>query len=115
MRKATAQSRGADAAERRLIHWIKTEGICHACGNNNGVYVHHMYGATWKFRRMHLGHIAVIGLCEACDAIITRGSRRAFVDKFGPQSQLWAKMIELYPQKYEFRKEEIDAIISYGK
>lgn len=114
-RKSTTQSRGADAAEKRLMNWIKSEGICHACTNDNGVHVHHMYGSSFKFKKMHLGHIAVIGLCQVCDNIITRGSRKLFVESFGPQSEIWRRMINSYPLKNEFRQEEIEAIISYGK
>lgn len=114
-RKPTRQSRGADSSEKKLMSWIKSEGVCHACGNNNGVYVHHMYGATWKAEKMHLGHLAVIGLCQICDNIITRGSRRAFVEAFGLQSQLWLKMINSYPLRHEIGDAEIQAIIEYGK
>lgn len=114
-RKSTRQSRGPDAAEKRWHTWIKEQGICAACGDDGGVYCHHMYGSSFKINKVMIGHLACIGLCQQCDDIITHGSRRAFTDKFGPQSELWRKQFEQYPLKHEFGDHEIQAIIDYGK
>lgn len=114
-RKPTRQSRGPDTAELRLMRWIKERGICAACGNDGGVIAHHCEGATFKHNKIHVGHWFVIGLCPPCDSIITRGSRRAFRDAFGPQCELWFKQLQDYPLRHEIGQTEIDAIMEWGK
>jgi hypothetical protein len=100
-RLATRQSPAAKASERAYIGWIKERGICAACGNDGGVIAHHMYGSSFKIHvgleRVQIGHWAVLGLCQACDNIVTRQSRKAFVAAFGEQSKLWLKQAEEYP------------------
>lgn len=100
-RKATKQSPAANAKERAHIAWIKERGICAACGNDGGVIAHHMAGSTAKImiglERVLFGHWAVIGLCGSCDNLVTRGSRRALTDAFGPQSVLWLRQAQEYP------------------
>lgn len=104
MRKATKQSRGANSTERAYMTWIKQRGICAACDSHAPVINHHMYGATAKAKvdliTVIIGHSAVIGLCLACDNIVTRGSRRKFVDQFGPQNALWAKQYRESPVRF---------------
>lgn len=114
-RLATRQSRGADAAEKRHMKWIKERGICAACGNSAGVIVHHCEGATFKHNKLLVGHWFVIGLCQCCDNIVTRGSRRAFRDAFGPQSKLWFRQLQEYPGRHEVGQCEINAILDWGK
>lgn len=103
-RKATKQSRGANSDERRFMSWIKERGICAACGEPSRVINHHMYGATAKVKveliTVCIGHTAVIGLCQCCDNIVTRGSRRKFVEQFGPQNQLWLKQYADSPVRF---------------
>lgn len=112
-RKPTPQSRGPNAAERAHIKWIKERGICAACGNDGGVIAHHCEGSTFRNNKVLCGHFFVIGLCQCCDNIITRGSRKAFREAFGAQSELWLKQAEKYP--VEIPLEIIQAIASYGK
>ena len=113
--KATRQSRNANTAERKHMSWIKNRMLCAACENEGPVINHHCEGVSFRNNRIQVGNLFVIGLCPCCDAIVTRGSRKAFRDAFGPQCQLWAKQFEDYPHKEDFSQEEIDAIISYGK
>jgi hypothetical protein len=114
-RKPTRQSRGADSAERRHIKWIKERCICAACGCNALVVAHHCEGACFKINKVQLGHIFVVGLCITCDNIVTRGSRKALREAFGPQSEMWRRQLEQYPLKHEFGESEIQAIIDYGR
>lgn len=114
-RKATRQSRGANAAEKRHMSWIKSRMVCAACRQFGPVINHHCMGATFKNNKVQCGHLFVIGLCQSCDNIVTRESRRALCDAFGSQSGLWAEQFEDYPSKDEFSEEEVNAIIAYGK
>lgn len=99
-RRATKQSRAANSDERRFIGWIKERCICAACGINAPVIAHHMAGSSAKivvdFERVIFGHWAVIGLCQCCDNLVTRGSRRALTNSFGSQSGLWLKQAKDY-------------------
>ena len=103
-RRATKQSRGANSDERKFMAWIKERGICAACGNRGHVVCHHLYGSAAKIKvdliTVLIGHSAVIGLCQCCDNIVTRGSRRKFVDEFGPQNALWALQYKDSPVKF---------------
>ncbi len=116
-RKPTKQSRGANAQERAHIAWIKERGICAACGSDSGVIAHHCEGATFKvtvgFERVQVGHWFVLGLCQCCDNIVTKQSRAAFRDAFGPQSELWLKQAENYP--VEIPLNVIQGIAQYGR
>lgn len=99
-RKSTAQSRGANALEKAHMQWIKERNQCAACGNS-GVINHHCEGSTFKVKvdlaTVLIGHAFVIGLCQCCDKIITRGSRKAFREAFGFQSDLWLKQYQDSP------------------
>jgi len=116
-RKATKQSRIADSAERAHIQWIKERGICAACGNDRGVIAHHCMGSTFKvhvgLERVQIGNWFIIGLCDPCDNIVTRQSRKAFTQAFGSQSSLWLKQAEQYP--VEIPLKIIQGIAQYGK
>lgn len=114
-RKPTRQSRGPNSAEKRHISWIKERMVCAACRQFGPVIAHHAEGATFKHNKVLIGHLFILGLCQSCDNIVTRQSRKAFRDSFGSQSGLWAEQFEEYPGKDDFSQEEIEAIISYGK
>lgn len=102
-RPATKQSRAANSDEKRFIGWIKDRCICAACGNDAPVIAHHMAGSSAKividFERVLFGHWAVIGLCQCCDNLVTRGSRRALTNAFGPQCEMWLKQAQDYPHE----------------
>lgn len=102
-RKPTPQSRGANALEKAHMQWIKDRNQCAACGNY-GVINHHCEGATFKvkvnFVTVLIGHAFAIGLCQDCDNVITKGSRRAFREAFGLQSELWLKQYQDSPVRF---------------
>ncbi len=116
-RRATAQSRGANAMERAHMSWLKERQICAACGAHGYVICHHMYGSAAKKKvglvTVQIGNAAVLGLCQCCDNIVTRGSRRKFVDAFGPQSQLWYQQYLQSPENIVFPDCVIDGILAY--
>ena len=116
-RKATKQSRAANAEEKAHIKWVKERGICSACGGTGGVIAHHCEGATFKvrvgFERVQIGHWFVLGLCQPCDNIVTRQSRAAFRDAFGAQSELWLKQAGQY--RREIPINVMQGIAQYGR
>jgi len=115
-RKATRQTRAANALEKAHMAWIKERNTCAACGNS-GVINHHCEGAAFKVKvdgvTVLLGHAFVIGLCQCCDNIVTRGSRKAFRDAFGLQSALWAKQYEQSPVR--FPNDVVEGIKNCGR
>lgn len=100
-RRATRQSPAPCAGAKALIKWIKERGICAACGADGGVIAHHFCGSSAKQRvgleRSYIGPWAVNGLCQGCDDIVTHGTRAAFRDLYGPESQVWLEQIKEYP------------------
>ena len=114
-RKPSKNTRGANVAEKRHMTWVKENMRCAACKRFGLVYAHHCEGSTFRNNKVLIGHLFVIGLCQACDDIVTHDSRKAFRESFGSQSGLWAEQFEDYPHKEEFSEEEVNAIISYGK
>lgn len=96
-RRATKQSRGANAAERRFIAAVK-EMSCICCGRPGPSIVDHIWGSSKKLynglERVHVGHYGVLPLCTQCDSVKTRGSRKAFENKHGRQADLWVQMVE---------------------
>lgn len=119
-RPVTEQSRGINANEKRRMAWLKDRGICSACKKCRPVIVHHCAGSSAKIKHelqtVMIGHAFVLGLCQECDDLVTHGSRRKFVEKYGPQSVLWLwqesinpdpapelviRAISLWGEKYE--------------
>lgn len=104
-RPSTRQSPGANAAAKAHMAWLKDRGICIACGNDAGVIVHHCVGSTYKVRaglvRVQIGNEFVLGLCQCCDDIVTKGSHRAFKDAFGSYSELFEKQYADSPVKFD--------------
>ena len=87
-RKATKTTRAANAEEKKFQTFTK-ESDCIVCDNSGPSIVHHCMGATYKHNKVLIGHWFVLPLCQACDDVITHGSRRTFKDKFGLQSDYW--------------------------
>lgn len=96
MRKPTKNTRGANADEKRYHGYLKDLMVCAACCKHRPVINHHCMGATFKHNKTLVGHWFVISLCQECDDIVTNGSRRKFVEVFGPQSKLWEQQINDY-------------------
>jgi len=116
-RKPTRQSRGANSDEKRYMRWIKERGICVVCDNDGGVIAHHCVGSTYKVHMgvepVQIGHAFVIGLCGACDNIVTRGSHKKFREMFGLESEFWQKQYKDSPVKFE--KNVIEGIMNCGR
>lgn len=87
-RKATKNTRGANAEEKRFHAYTK-ECPCVVCGNPAPSIVHHAMGATYRHNKVLIGHWFVLPLCQTCDDVITYGSRRKFREQFGLQSEYW--------------------------
>lgn len=90
-RKATKQSRGPNAEERRFMAYTK-ECDCIVCGNSP-VIVDHCRGSTFKIKHelvsVLLGHWFVLPLCQTCDDAHTKHSVKVFEAKHGRQIDLW--------------------------
>ncbi len=116
-RKATAQSRAINAAEKHHLNWGKERCICSACGAHGYVIAHHFAGSSAKVRvglqRVMIGHWAINFLCQSCDDIVTHQSRRAFRERFGNECEAWLKQAEHYP--VEIPLEVIQGISQYGR
>ena len=116
-RKATKNTRGPNADEKRYVTWIKERDWCAACGSEELVIAHHCEGSCFKHNKVLVGHWFVIGLCEYCDGIITKGNRKTFREYFGPQSMLWndctGKYFEETGNKPPY--DVAEAILDWGK
>lgn len=88
--KVTKNTRAPNAEEKRF-HAITKESDCICCGNPGPSIVEHCMGKSFRHNKELIGHWFVIPLCVECDNVTTKGSRRAFRNKFGPQSKLWFK------------------------
>ena len=87
-RKATKTTRGPNALEKAFQGWLK-EQPCATCNKPGPSIVNHAMGSTYKHNKTLIGHIFCNSLCEFCDSIITLGSRRSFINRFGLQSDIW--------------------------
>ena len=98
MRKATKQSPGPNSAEKAYHRWVKESERCIAC--LAPVYVpilHHAEGATFKHLKTLVGHWFSFGLCQRCDDVVTRQSRRVFREYLGTsQAAVWKESIGRY-------------------
>jgi len=98
-RPATKQSPGPNTKERAFRGIVKMLP-CAGCGAEGPSIVDHIYGSSKKLykglERVLVGHYAVLPLCITCDNVKTHGSRRAFVNMFGPPEKLWLDMLLTY-------------------
>ena len=98
-RKATKNTRAANADEKRFHKWIKEEcETCAACcqPNHRNLIVHHCEGSTFRHNKTLIGHWFVLGLCPSCDDIVTNGSKNKFRELFGSQAGCWDSLIFEY-------------------
>lgn len=102
-RKETRQSRGRRSDEAEFVRWLVDRSVCAACNSHGPGIIHHVEGSAFKKKvnlvTVILGHWYVLFLCKQCDDVVTFGSRRAFRDKFGPESDLWGIQAESYPKE----------------
>lgn len=100
-RPVSKKSRAINANEKRRLQWLKDRATCSACGREAPVINHHCEGSAAKAKlgleTILIGHAFVISLCQECDDLVTRGSRRALTDRYGLQSELWLRQEEENP------------------
>lgn len=113
-RAATKQSRAANKLERDFMAWVKQQPCC-VCNRPGPSIVDHIFGSSKKsyagLERVHIGHIAILSLCEYCDSVKTRGSRREFESRFGRQLDHWYHMITQSEWFGRFSEIEIRAVL----
>ena len=114
-RKATRQSRGPNAAEKRFHDYQKNKGVCDACNSERPLILHHAEGSTFKNNKQLCGHWFVLGLCQECDDMVTNGSRRELRKHYGPQSEMWTDAIADYQLKGECPASVWMAIVDWGR
>lgn len=81
-RKATAQSRGANAAEKKFHAWVKVQR-CGFCQSMIGSNVDHCKGSSYKHHGLLIGHLFVNPKCSVCDFIVTNGVRKELFNLYG--------------------------------
>jgi len=112
-RKATRNTRGPNADEKRFAGWVK-EHNCIQCGMPGPSIVDHMYGATFKRNKVLIGHRALLPLCVECDEVKTLGSARAYLNHFGEtQAQSWVRLVEHCP--FDIPQDEYEAIMDWNR
>ena len=87
-RKATKNTRGPNAQEKRFQGWIKHRPCCW-CGSDSGSIVDHVKGATFKHNKELIGHIFVLPNCLSCDDKKTRLGER-----LGDYVEVWLGEVE---------------------
>ncbi len=92
-RKATKQSPGANADEKRFMQYTK-ECDCIACDAHGPSEADHVLGSAAKIKvfliTVLIGHWYIIPLCQRCHLMKTR-QKRKFLELFGPFNKLWEK------------------------
>jgi hypothetical protein len=111
-RKPTKTTRGPNAEEKRFMAWVK-EQHCIVYGTPGPSIAHHCEGATFKHKKVLVGHWFLLPLSQDADDIVTHGSRKRFREAFGPQSSLWLKLIKKSP--IQPPADVIDAITDWGR
>ena len=91
-RKATKNTRGPNAGEKRFQGWLK-EQSCVWCGCAGPSIVDHCRGATFKHNKTLIGHWFCIPQCYQCDTDKTINGKRQ-----GNESQAWLKKVNEYQQ-----------------
>lgn len=114
-RKATNNTRGISAAEKRFQSWCK-EQPCIICWLPGPSIVDHMYGSTFKHNKILIGMWALLPYCYEHDKTKTLGNHAHHLKEFGfTQAQLWSLLIERYPNREEIPYDVIEAIKSWGR
>lgn len=111
-RKSTRQSRSANAEEKRF-HAFTKESDCICCGMPGPSIIDHCMGSTFKTSKVLVGHWFVLPLCLECDNVTTRGSKKAFREAFGSQTELWLNHIDNSP--FEPPEEVVAAIEAWDR
>lgn len=114
-RKATKTTRGANADEKRFMSFVK-ESDCIGCGLEGPSIVDHIYGATFKHKKVLVGMWALLPYCELCDSIKTIDGRAAHDSAFSfTQAELFEKFLEDVPTPLRPPPEVIASIKDWGR
>jgi len=92
-RKATKQSRGANADEKRFQGWLKEQSCC--VTDAWGVQVHHCVGSSAKHNKVHIGHWFCIPLAPHIHDEYHAGSK-AWREIYGTQAYYWDLLADIY-------------------
>lgn len=112
-RRATKNTRGPNATEKRLMEWVKAQPCC-ICHQPGPSIADHMYGSTFRHNKVLIGMLALLPYCPTCDQVKTRGSHRAHLQEFGKtQAQLWLEQLPRLPVMVP--PEAVEAIKDWGK
>lgn len=120
-RKPTKNTRGPNAAEKAFQAWLKDQPCC-VTGAHGSTEVHHMYGASFKHKKVLIGHWACIPLCydyHRGDSGYHTLGQKVWRDACGDQAALWDLMVRAY--EHNFLEEAVvpddvyNAIMDWGK
>ena len=89
-RKATKNTRGRNAEEKRFQGWLK-EHDCVWCGNPGPSIVDHCRGATFKHNKILAGHWFCLPCCVQCDTQKTIHGKR-----LGNEAEKWMDLESEY-------------------
>lgn len=115
-RKATKNTRGPNAGEKRFLAWVKDQpcSICSAAGPS---IVDHMYGSAFKHNKVLIGMWALLPYCQQCDAVKTIQGRARHDQTFGkPQAMLFYTQLTCFvPEALQPPDDVINAILDWGR
>lgn len=89
-RKPTRNTRGPNAYEKHFQSWVKDQP-CIWCGDDGGVIVDHVKGATFKNNKVLIGHWFCLPNCETCDYKKTIEGK-----KLGDYAKAWDEVQSRY-------------------
>lgn len=92
-RKATKNTRAANAEERRLLKKTK-EQPCIVCGCPPPSIADHAYGATFRHNKELIGMVAIMPLCGRHDSVKTNRKNKVFMQKYGSIAEKCLKNME---------------------
>ena len=110
-RKATKNTRGPNAAEKRFQGWLKHHG-CVWCDAMPLSIVDHCRGATFKHNKTLVGHWFCLPQCLSCDTQKTTHGKRQ-----GNEAEAWLEVERHYfaATAQHAPSEVIAAIQDWGK
>jgi len=105
-----------NAEEKRFLLWLADRPCCE-CGSDGGVIIDHFGGVMLAHNKEQIGHWAINGYCEACDAIKTQGGHSAYLEHFKhTQAHTWSYTIAEYdPQAKLVPTAKFKAIMDWNK
>ena len=106
-RKATKNTRGPNAAEKRFQGWLK-EQPCIWCNAEGPSIVDHCRGATFKHNKTLIGHWFCLPQCVECDTKKTIHGKRN-----GNEAFWWWQVFSQY--QVDCPLDVIEAIQDWGK